>query len=114
MAGHGQGVVTEEQKITDLIKRLAILTDMADGCGEQLNYYGKKALEGKLCVKFKSDFVAQWPTREALQKEIEDYTIRLNNGTLKCEKCPIVLQRAEELRITLTYYLDYLDYMKEL
>ncbi len=114
MAGYGQESATEEQKITDLIKNLAVLTDLADGCGEQMNYYGKKALEGKLCKQFKSDFSAQWPSREALQDVVVNYTSRLNKGTLECDHCRLVLQRVEELRITLIYYLDYMDYMKEM
>ncbi len=114
MVGYGQEGATEEQKITDLIKNLAVLTDLADGCGEQMNYYGKKALQGKLCNQFRNDFTALWPSREALQEVVVNYTNRLDKGTLKCDSCRLVLQRAEELRITLTYYLDYMDYMKEL
>ena len=112
--GNSQESAAEEQKITDLIKTLAVLTDMADGCGEQMNYYGKKALQGKLCNQFRNDFAAQWPSREALQDVVVDYTVRLDKGTLKCGNCRLVLQRVEELRITLTYYLDYMDYMKEM
>ncbi len=113
-AGYSQSSATEEQKITDLIKSLAVLTDMADGCGEQMNYYGKKALQGELCTKFRADFTAQWPSRDALQEQVATYARRLDDGSLKCESCRLVLQRVEELRITVTYYLDYMDYMQEL
>lgn len=113
-AGHSQDGATEEQKITSLIKSLALLTDMADGCGEQMNYYGKKALQGELCTKFKKSFYAQWPSREALQEEVVNYIDRLDSGEFKCDNCRVVLQRVEELRITVTYYLDYMDYMGEL
>ncbi len=112
--GHSQNGPTEEQKITDMIKRLAILTDMADGCGEQMNYYGRKALQGELCTQFKKDFYAHWPSREVLLNEVVDYANRLDSGALKCENCRVVLQRAEELRITVIYYLDYMEYMEEL
>ncbi len=113
-AGYSQGSATEEQKITNLIKSLAVLTDMADGCGEQMNYYGKKALEGELCTKFRRGFATQWPSREALQEEVITYARHLDEGSLKCDNCRLVLQRVEELRITVTYYLDYMDYMQEL
>lgn len=110
---YSQGAMTDEERITDLIKRLALLTDVADDCGEQMNYYGKKALTGELCTRFKKSFYGQWPSREALQEEITGYTIRLSDQ-LKCERCQVILARAEELRITVVYYLDYMDYMEEL
>lgn len=113
-AVYSQGAMTEEKEITDLIKRLALLTDMADGCGEQMNYYGKKALTGELCSKFRKSFYDQWPSREALQDLVTAYTNRLDSGQLKCDSCRVVLQRAEELRITLVYYLDYMDYLEEM
>ena len=113
-AGHSQGSSPEEQRITELIKSLALLTDMADGCGEQMNYYGKKALQGELCTKFKNSFYAQWPNREALQEEVISYTDSLDSGAFKCDNCRVVLQRIEEMRITVIYYLDYMDYMGEL
>lgn len=112
--GHGQSSSSEELRITEMIKSLALLTDMADGCGEQMNYYGKKALRGELCTKFKNSFYAQWPNRDALQEEVISYTDSLDSGAFKCDNCRVVLQRIEEMRITVIYYLDYMDYMEEL
>lgn len=100
-------------RIKELISKLATLTDMADGCGEHMNYYGKKALTGEVCKEFKQAFYAEWPSREALQQEVSDYVLRLEQGKLKCENCRVMLQRVEELRITVTYYLDYMDFVKE-
>ena len=107
-------MATDKQRITDLIKSLALLTDMADGCGEQMNYYGKKALQGEFCTKFKKSSYARWPSREALQEEVLNYISRLDNGEFKCENCRVMLPRVEELRINVTYYLDYMDYLSEL
>lgn len=103
----------EQAKITDLIKNLAVLTDKADACGEHMNYFGKKALEGAVCKEFSQGFYELWPSREALQQEVADYTYRLEQGEFICETCRFMLQRAEELRITVTYYLDYMDFVKE-
>ena len=113
-AGYSQSIAPEEQRITELIKSLALLTDAADGCGEQMNNYGKKALQGELCTKFKNSFYAQWPNRDALQEEVISYTDSLDSGAFKCDNCRVVLQRAEELRITVNYYLDYMEYLGEL
>lgn len=103
----------EAGQITQLIITLAKLTDMADACGEHMNYFGKKALEGAVCKEFKQEFTDHWPSREALQLEVIGYTNRLETGQLVCERCKLMLQRVEELRITVTYYLDYMDFMAE-
>lgn len=114
MVAHAETTAAEEAKITDLIRTLANLTDQADACGEHMNFYGKKALQGQVCIEFKSGFDKLWPSREALQEEIANYTNRLEKGEFKCENCRMTLQRAEELRITIIYYLDYMDYISEL
>lgn len=104
---------TEKAEILDLIKNLARLTDMADACGEHMNYFGKKALAGAVCREFDQSYHALWPSRAALQEVVTDYTIRLQRGEYVCDTCEVMLQRVEELRITVTYYLDYMDFVKE-
>jgi hypothetical protein len=103
----------EKEQITELVKTLALLTGKADACGEHMNYFGKKALEGEVCKEFKKGFFDRWPSRDALQQLIADYTYRLDHREFTCENCDVMLQRAEELRITITYYLDYMDFVKE-
>jgi hypothetical protein len=103
----------EKGEITTMIKDLAMLTDMADACGEHMNYYGKKALEGEVCKKFDKAFHDKWPSRAALQDIVLDYSDRLHRGEYVCESCEMMLQRVDELRITITYYLDYMDFVKE-
>ena len=103
----------EAGQITQLIITLAKLTEMADACGEHMNYFGKKALEGAVCKEFKQAFTDHWQTREALQLEVADYTYQLETGQFVCDRCKLMLQRVEELRITVTYYLDYMDFMAE-
>jgi len=110
---YSQSEPPEAEQITQLITTLAKLTDMADACGEHMNYYGKKALEGAVCKEFNETFYGKWPTRDSLQQEVEYYTLRLEQGDLVCESCKLMLVRVEELRITITYYLDYMDFVKE-
>ncbi len=110
---HSQSESVESGQITQLIITLAKLTDMADACGEHMNYFGKKALEGAVCKEFKQEFTDHWNSREALQLEVADYAYRLEEGQYVCERCQLMLQRVEELRITVNYYLDYMDFMAE-
>ncbi len=110
---HSQSEPVESGQITQLIITLAKLTDMADACGEHMNYFGKKALQGAICKEFKQGFTDHWNSREKLQLEVADYAYRLEEGQYVCERCKLMLQRVEELRITVTYYLDYMDFMAE-
>ncbi len=112
-ASHSQSDSIESGQITQLIITLAKLTNMADACGEHMNYFGKKALEGAVCKEFKQEFTDHWNSREALQLEVADYAYRLEKGQYVCERCKLMLQRVEELRITVNYYLDYMDFMAE-
>jgi len=102
-----------QAELTQLISTLAKLTDMADACGEHMNYYGKKALEGAVCKEFGQAFYEIWPNRESLQQKVEDYTLRIELEEPTCDLCKIMLLRVEELRITVVYYLDYMDFIKE-
>ncbi len=105
---------SDEDKILALISTLAQLTAKAEQCGEQLNFYGKKALSGDECKNFNTSLLASWPNREALDGEVGDYFDSVNQGKIKCsETCRLQLQRIEELRITIYYYLDYMEFMRE-
>jgi len=110
---HSQSEPAESEKITQLIITLAKLTDMADACGEHMNYFGKKALQGAVCKEFKQEFSNHWSSREALQLEVVDYTNQLETGQLVCERCKLMLERVEELRIGINYHLDYMDFIAD-
>jgi len=104
------------QKIdyTDLISKLAVLVGLADQCGEQLNYYGKDALKAKTCKAFKTGFYKEWADRETLRDLLAQEFAAVEQGRRSCdEDCRVQLQRIEELRVTLTYYLDYIDFVAE-
>ena len=112
-ATYSQSEPVELGQITQLIKTLATLTDMAEACGEHMNYFGQKALQGAVCKEFKQEFTNHWASREILELEVADYVDRLEQGQYVCERCQLMLQRVEELRITVTYYLDYMDFIDE-
>jgi len=104
----------DETRITEMIKELAQLTALAEVCGEELNNWGNKALESEACKNFSTRFYKAWPDREALLNEVADLFSRIESGSLACDdSCRDRLQRVEELRVTVTYYLDYMDFVKE-
>ncbi len=105
---------TREIDYTSLISKLAVLVGLADQCGEQLNYYGKDALKATPCASFKTGFYKEWPDRESLRDLLAQEFSAVEQGHRACdEDCQVQLQRIEELRVTLTYYLDYMDFVSE-
>ena len=100
--------------LTEMISQLAVLTELASQCGEQLNNFGKDATTGKECAEFDKKFHSRWETREQLRDEIAAVFKAVENGEQPCdETCASQVQRIEELRVTNTYYLDYIDFWKE-
>ncbi len=100
---------------TKLIATLAVLVGHADQCGTWLNDYGADALESPACKNLIDGFYANWPDRETLRQIVADEYAAVEQGLRACDSdCADRLQRIEELRVTLTYYLDYVDFMKEL
>lgn len=94
-----------------LIAQMANLAAEADKCEQQLTYFARKGLESPQCRIFKKNYYAQWPDRKALQEEILSYVIRSERGEYVCdERCRMMLMRCEELRISITYVLDYMEF----
>ena len=94
-----------------LIAQLANLAAEADHCERQLTLYARKGLASEACTSFKKHYYAQWPDREALQDEILSYVLRAEAGEFVCdERCRNMLLRCEELRIIITYTLDYMEF----
>ncbi len=94
-----------------LIAQLANLAAEADNCERQLTFYARKGLESEACRNFKKNYYAQWADREALQEEILAYVLRSEAGEFVCdERCRDMLMRCEELRITIAYVLDYMEF----
>lgn len=111
-AAPAQVEAPEKGEITQLIKDLARLNDMGSACGEHMDYFGKRALAGAVCQEFEQAFHSHWSNRAALLQLINDYRERLELGEYRCERCDVMLERAEELRVFVTYYLDYMDFVK--
>ncbi len=97
--------------LIELITQLAKMTDMAGACGEHMNYFGKKALEGGVCKDFNDAFIGKWSSREDLKQMVDNYMLEIEQGKVDCENCRMMLQRVEELRITVAYYIDYMEFM---
>ncbi len=100
---------------TAMITKLAILVGHAEQCGEWLNDYGTEALESPACKELQQGFYGEWGDRDTLREIIAREYRDVEQGRRPCDgDCADRLQRIEELRVTLTYYLDYIDFMKEL
>lgn|GEM_PF-3554308 len=100
---------------TVLITKLAVLVGQADRCGELLNNYGKKALKSPPCEEFHKGFFSEWAGRDELRAILAAEFEAVEQGRRPCdEACSAQLQRIEELRVTLTYYLDYMDFVVEM
>lgn len=105
---------SDDERITEMIKELAQLTSLAEACGGEMNNWGKKAVDGEACKAFTTRFYAAWPDRETLMAEVAHYFDRVESGGMDCDSsCRDRLQRVEELRVTVTYYLDYMDFVQE-
>lgn len=100
--------------LTTLIAELANMAVMASQCEARLINFGSKAMEQKECIDFMTSFIRKWPDRDFLEDEIVDIVTRIEEGEISCdESCRNMLIRCEELRITVTYVLDYMDYVVE-
>jgi len=98
-------------ELITLIATLANMAVEADNCEKQLTNFGKKGLESPDCRSFKKAYYSYWPDRESLQEEILSYVLRSEAGEIDCdERCVNMLMRSEELRITIVYILDYMEF----
>ncbi len=110
-----QSGATKPLDYTALIAKLAVLVGHADQCGSWLNDYGAEALESPACKDLVNGYYANWPDRDSLRVIVANEYAAVEQGLRQCDSdCADRLQRIEELRVTLVYYLDYIDFMKEL
>jgi hypothetical protein len=109
------GETGDDIDYTVMITKLAVLVDQADRCGEFLNNFGKKALKSPPCEEFHKGFYKEWAGRDELRAILAAEFEAVEQGKRACdEACSAQLQRIEELRVTLTYYLDYMDFVVEM
>lgn len=97
-----------------LHSRLDSVADLAFSCEESLHRLGKKALEAEGCNRFITQFVESWGDRETLQRTVNSFTRAVEHGRMPCDsRCLDMLRRTEELRIGITYVLDYAQFTAE-
>jgi len=110
--GDGTG---DDIDYTIMITKLAVLVEQADRCGEYLNNFGKRALKSPPCEEFHKGFYNEWAGRDELRAILAAEFEAVEQGRRACDDaCSAQLQRIEELRVTLTYYLDYMDFVVEM
>jgi hypothetical protein len=102
-------------EVDGLYSDLSSLTDVAGRCEEDLKNFAKRALEeSPSCRQFAQRFGERFTDRSALLAEVSQVTDRSARGELACDRpCQEMLKKCEEMRIGLTYLLDYMDFVKE-
>lgn len=102
-------------ELITLIAELANLDALAKRCEEDMINFGKDALNKEMCANFISHYHELWPDHDALSNQILDFAKRSERGEITCDdNCRSMLRRCEELRISIRYVFDYIDYVKTL
>lgn len=100
-------------ELTTLIAELANLDALAKRCEEDMMTFGKDALHKEMCTNFTGHYAELWPSHDALSNQILDFALRAERGEISCDdNCRSMLMRCEELRISIRYVFDYIDYVK--
>lgn len=100
-------------ELITLIAELANLDALAKRCEEDMMNYGKDALRKEMCANFTGHYAELWPSHDALSNQILDFAKRAERGEITCDdNCRSMLRRCEELRISIRYVFDYIDYVK--
>lgn len=112
--GYAQDNPPERQQLTQLIEALTMVHDKGDACNEHMNYFGAKALEGAVCKEFKAAFDEHWASRAELTKEWQQLDEAVKQLEHPCDDCQTLVNQADDLRVLTIYYLDYMDFLKEM
>jgi len=116
----GPVAVAEEQEdhrtsLVMLLTELAETAGMGSACEEVLHELGKDALTTEPCRRFTERYRSLWGDRETLQRSILTFARRAETGQMPCDRqCHDMLRRCEELRVGITYVLDYVDFFREM
>jgi hypothetical protein len=111
---HAQESSTERQQLIQLIETLTVVHKKGDACNEHMNYFGAKALEGAVCKEFKAAFDQHWPSRAVLTQTWQQLDDTVQQMSTPCSDCQALAQQADDLRVLTIYYLDYMDFLKEM
>ena len=114
----GAAVQAQEKSaagVRSLYSDLSDISGVANRCEEDLKNFAKRALEeSPSCRQFAKRFDERFADRASLLAEITDFTDRTERGQLACDRqCLEMLRKCEEMRIGVTYVLDYMDFVKE-
>lgn len=103
---------------TDVVMLLTTLAEtagMASGCEEAMHELGKDALDTDTCKRFVERYESLWGDRDTLQRNVLTFARRVESGQMPCDaRCHDMLRRCEELRVSIVYVLDYVDFMRTL
>ena len=114
----GQAAPAQEKTVADvhiLFSDLTDLSNVANRCEEDLKNFAKRALdESPSCRQFAHRFGDRFADRATLLAEVTEFTDRSERGDLACDRqCQDMLRKCEEMRIGVTYVLDYMDFVRE-
>lgn len=107
-----QDAQSEREQLIQFIKELAVVSDQGEACNEHMNYYAAKALEGAVCQEFKAAFAERWQTPANLMQVWDEHNQRVSGLREDCENCQVMIQTADEMRVKITYFLDYMEFIK--
>lgn len=100
-------------ELITLLAELANLDALAKRCEEDMMNHGKDALRKEMCANFTSHYAELWPGDDDLSNQILEFARRAEDGAITCDdNCRSMLRRCEELRISIHYVFDYIDYLK--
>lgn len=98
-----------------LHQELTATTELATNCESALHEIGKDALDTQTCKRFVERYEQLWGDRETLKRSVLTFARRAQNGHMPCDaRCQDLLRRSEDLRVSITYVLDYMDFMRSL
>lgn len=98
-----------------LLNELSATSDLASNCESALHEIGKDALGTETCGRFVERYERLWGDRETLKRSVLTFARLIQNGHMPCDpRCQDMLRRSEDLRVSITYVLDYMDFMRTL
>lgn len=111
---HAQEHPPERAQLDVFINELSTVKTMGEACNEHMNYYAARALEGAVCKEFKAAFHLRWESPKAMMTEWDKHHQRINALPNSCQDCQKMLKIADETRIKVVYFLDYMVFIKEM
>ncbi len=97
------------------IDTLKQMTALGRRCSDRLDIDGKAAATGGVCGEYAEKFHVLWQSRNGLDGQINDLVAPYRNGGKACDgRCADVLVQIDQLKTTVIYYLDYIDFLKDM